>query len=111
MQYLPAIIFAIILIVIAFFLHTGKGLWLLSGFNTMSAKERNTYDMKKASKFISKMLIGMAFCLLAFDLGWYFNNIITIILPWIVFGGIIIFTLGYINSAKFKNSNLYINTK
>ena len=39
MQYIPAIAFAIILIIIAFFLKRGKGLWLLAGFNTMSVKE------------------------------------------------------------------------
>ena len=47
MQYIPVIVFAIILIIIAFFLKRGKGLWLLSGFNTMSVEERNVYDMEK----------------------------------------------------------------
>ena len=35
-KYIPVIVFAIILIIIAFFLKRGKGLWLLSGFNTIS---------------------------------------------------------------------------
>ena len=47
MQYIPVIVFAIILIIIAFFLKRGKGLWLLAGFNTMSVEERNVYDMEK----------------------------------------------------------------
>lgn len=102
MQYIPAIAFAIILIITAFFLKRGKGLWLLAGFNTMSVKERNIYDMKKISKFVSKILTGMALCLLAFDFGLYINNIIAIVFPWIVFGGIAIFTLVYLNSDKIK---------
>lgn len=102
MQYIPVIVFAIILIIIAFFLKRGKGLWLLAGFNTMSVEERNVYDMEKIGRFISKTLTGMAFCLLAFDFGLYINNIIAIIFPWVVFGGIVIFTLVYINSDKFK---------
>ncbi|MBF1161875.1 MAG: DUF3784 domain-containing protein [[Eubacterium] sulci] len=102
MQYIPVIVFAIILIIIAFFLKRGKGLWLLAGFNTMSVEERNVYDMEKIGRFISKTLTGMALCLLAFDFGLYINNIIAIVFPWVVFGGIVIFTLVYINSDKFK---------
>lgn len=102
MQYIPVIVFAIILIIIAFFLKRGKGLWLLAGFNTMSVEERNVYDMEKIGKFISKTLTGMALCLLAFDFGLYINNIIAIVFPWVVFGGIVIFTLVYLNSDKFK---------
>lgn len=102
MQYIPVIVFAIILIIIAFFLKRGKGLWLLAGFNTMSVEERNVYDMEKIGKFISKTLTGMALCLLAFDFGLYINNIIAIVFPWVVFGGIAIFTLVYVNSDKFK---------
>lgn len=102
MQYIPVIVFAIILIIIAFFLKRGKGLWLLAGFNTMSVEERNVYDMEKIGKFISKTLTGMALCLLVFDFGLYINNIIAIVFPWVVFGGIVIFTLIYINSDKFK---------
>ena len=102
MQYIPVIVFAIILIIIAFFLKRGKGLWLLAGFNTMSVEERNVYDMEKIGSFISKTLTGMALCLLAFDFGLYINNIIAIVFPWVVFGGIVIFTLVYINSDKFK---------
>ena len=100
MQYIPVIVFAIILIIIAFFLKRGKGLWLLAGFNTMSVEERNAYDMEKIGRFISKTLTGMALCLLAFDFGLYINNIIAIVFPWVVFGGI--FTLVCINSDKFK---------
>jgi hypothetical protein len=102
MQYIPVIVFAIMLIVISFFLKRGKGLWLLAGFNTMSVEERNVYDMEKIGRFISKTLTGMALCLLAFDFGLYINNIIAIVFPWVVFGGIVIFTLVYINSDKFK---------
>ena len=102
MQYIPVIVFAIILIIIAFFLKRGKGLWLLAGFNTMSVEERNVYDMEKIGRFISKTLTGMALCLLAFDFGLHINNIIAIVFPWVVFGGIVIFTLVYINSDKFK---------
>ena len=83
MQYIPAIVFAIMLIVISFFLKRGKGLWLLAGFNTMSVEERNVYDMEKIGKFTSKTLTGMALCLLAFNFGLYINNIIVIIFPWV----------------------------
>ena len=102
MQYIPVIVFAIILIIIAFFLKRGFGIWLLSGFMTMSVEERNAYDMEKIGRFISKTLTGMALCLLAFDFGLYINNIIAIVFPWVVFGGIVIFTLVCINSDKFK---------
>ena len=64
----------------------------------MSVKERNIYDIKKISKFVSKVLTGMALCLLAFDFGLYINNIIAIVFPWIVFGGIAIFTLVYLKN-------------
>ena len=68
----------------------------------MSVEERNVYDMEKIGRFISKTLTGMALCLLAFDFGLYINNIIAIVFPWVVFVGIVIFTLVYVNSDKFK---------
>lgn len=34
----------------------------------------------------------------AIDFGLYINNIIAIVLPWIVFGGIAIFTLVYLKN-------------
>lgn len=95
MQYIPVIVFAIILIIIAFFLKRGKGLWLLAGFNTMSVEERNVYDMEKIGRFISKTLTGMALCLLAFDFGLYINNIIAIVFPWVVLE-VLLYSLLYI---------------
>lgn len=102
MQYIPAIIFAIVLIVIAFFLNRGKGLCLIAGFNTMPDEQRKGYDMKAVGKFVSKILMGMALCLLAFDFGWYMDNTVVMVLPWIAFGGIVIFALAYLNGNRFK---------
>lgn len=92
MQYVPAIIFAVLLIIIALFLSKGKGVWLIAGFNTMTTEERKEYDIVAVGKFLSKVLIGLAICLLVFDLGWYIGNTAIIV----------IFALVYSCGNRFK---------
>ncbi len=105
MRYIPAILFAVLLMVIALFLNRGKGQWLIAGFNTMSAENRKEYDMMAVSKFVSKILIGMALCLLAFDFGWYKGSVTAMVLSWVVFGVIAVFALLYARGDRFKKKS------
>lgn len=102
MQYMPAIIFATLLILIALFLNKGKGLWLIAGFNTMPIERRKEYDIAAIGKFVSKFLIGMAICLFVFDFGWYINSIAIIVLSWSAFVFIVIFALVYPRGDRFR---------
>lgn len=104
MRYIAAILFAALLIVIALLLRKGKGQWLMAGFNTMPAKKKEAYDVAAASKFVSKILMGMACCLLAFDYGWYRDSIAGIVLPWVVFGFLAIFALAYARGYRFRKT-------
>ena len=102
MQYIPAIIFAVLLTAIALLFSKGKGLWLIAGFNTMTSEERKEYHMAAIGKFLSKILVGLAVCLLVFDLGWYLSIPAINAFSWIAFGVIAIFALVYSCGNRFK---------
>lgn len=104
MQYIAAIIFAAFLIIIALCLRKGKGIWLIAGFNIMTSDEQKKYDIVAVSKFLSKILIGLAICLLAFDFGWYIGNTGLIVLSWLIFAIIVIFALIYSCGDRFKKN-------
>jgi uncharacterized membrane protein len=100
MQYLPATIFAILLFVIGIALRYGKCEWLIAGFNTMSASERAKYDMVSVRKFVGNILFGLAACLLAFNVGWFFDNVMIIALSWVIFGILVVFALFYTTFSR-----------
>lgn len=104
MKYVPAILFATLLIIIALMLNRGKGQWLIAGFNTMPPEKRKEYDMTAVNKFVSRILMIMALCLLAFDYGWYKESIPLIVLAWVVFVFVTVFALMYARGNRFKKN-------
>lgn len=79
-------IFVIILfIVIGIFLVNGKGSFLIAGYNTMSAEEKEKYDKTELLKFIGKMMFVLAFSMIL----WVLSEVYGI--DWLFVAGLILF--------------------
>lgn len=70
------IFIGLLIIVISIVLHTGRGSFLIAGYNTLSREEKEKYDSRKLSRFIGKILfpIGLFAPILAvggiYEIGW-----------------------------------------
>ena len=81
-----------LLVLLGIFIFMGKGMWMVSGFNTLSPKEKeeyeNKYDIKKVQKTLGVMflLLGASFVLFTTNLPFFvpFSLIFGIILVFIV---------------------------
>lgn len=51
------LILALVFLVIAIFLFTGKGAWLIAGYNTASQAERDKYDKKKLCRAVGLLCL------------------------------------------------------
>lgn len=58
------IIIPLIFIILGLILRTGKGDWLIAGYNTLSEKEKNEYDKLALCKFTGNLMIFFAIMLL-----------------------------------------------
>jgi amino acid permease len=54
------IIISLALLILGFILRSGKGDWLISGYNTLSEKEKNQYDRVAVCKFTGNLIISFA---------------------------------------------------
>ncbi len=54
-------IIGLLIIIIALVLHTGKGSFLIAGYNTLSREEKDKYDSKKLCRFMGKILLPIGF--------------------------------------------------
>ena len=95
------IVIGVVLIAIGIVLLTGRGSFLIAGYNTMPKKKKETYDIKALSRIVGGLVvfIGVLTCLLGVESigAWY---------PW-VFGAVAlgssICSTVYLNtSSKFR---------
>lgn len=81
----------------------GKGSFLISGFNTMSKKEKEEYDVVSLCKFMGKFFFIIAFCITLFVLSDTFAMKILFNIGLILFFVALIFTIIYSNTGnRFK---------
>lgn len=98
-----AIVNLIVLIPFLFFsysLSKGKGAFLLSGYNTMSAEEKAKIDELALCRFMSKIMYGLSFCIGLFALSEVFNETILFVIGLILFFLLIIFAAIYSNKGN-----------
>lgn len=74
-----------IFIVLGIFLVNGKGSFLIAGYNTMSAKEKEKYDKTELSKFMGKMMFVLVFSMIL----WVLSEVYGI--DWLFVAGLILF--------------------
>ena len=102
------IIFGTILIIVLFvtlgiILSSGKGSFLIAGFNMLQQVEKEKYDTVAFSKFMGKIMFAISFSVVfwvlseAYEANWLF------VFGLILFIGIVVFTLIYANTGnRFK---------
>lgn len=54
------IIMSLIFFILGFVIRSGKGEWLISGYNMLSEEEKNEYDRLAVCKFTGNLLITFA---------------------------------------------------
>lgn len=91
------------LVILGFVFLNGRGSFLIAGYNTMSPEEKENYDTVSLCKFMGKMMFTLSFSMLfwilsvAYEVNWLFE------LGLVLFIGIIVFMLIYINTGnRFK---------
>ena len=88
------------LLILAIFLSKGKGAFLIAGYNTMSEEEKAQYDEVAMCKFMSKIMYGICFSIFLWGLSELLQMQILFIIGLVLFMGLIIFALTYLNTGK-----------
>ncbi|MEG0259310.1 MAG: DUF3784 domain-containing protein [Lysinibacillus sp.] len=89
----------LVFVMMAFVLLRGKGAFLIAGYNTMSAAEKERYDEVALCKFMGKLMLSIAFSMLfilldaIFEVGWGFI-VGTISILVLSIGGVIYMSTG-----------------
>lgn len=55
---------ALLFIIMGGFLLAGRGAWLIAGYNTMSKSERERYDERALCRFVGRLMLFCAACML-----------------------------------------------
>lgn len=90
------VIFGIVLL-------NGKGSFLIAGFNTLPKKEKEKYDIVALCKFMGKAMFALSFSMVFWILSDALNITWLFILGFVLFIGIVVFILIYLNTGnRFK---------
>lgn len=94
---------AAILAGLGFFIRRGKASWLIAGFNTLSKEEKEKYDVKALSSFVSNILFACAAVEVIEARAQYLNNIPVVVAGFIILGMLVIGAAVYANTGnRFK---------
>lgn len=98
------IIVALLFIVLGAVIRTGKASWLIAGYNTASKEEKEKYDEKALSRFVSNLLFVVAAVELLIGVAYYFQLNAAVIAGYILIGIIVIASVVFVNTGnRFKN--------
>ncbi|MFA1819213.1 DUF3784 domain-containing protein [Virgibacillus oceani] len=93
-------------VILGIVLINGNGSSLIAGYNTMSPEKKKKYDSVALSKFMGKMMFALSFSMffwipsVAYEINWLF------VLGLVLFIGIVVFTLIYVNTGnRFKKQD------
>jgi len=86
-----------LMFILSIILLSGRGSWLIAGYNTMSKQQQNKYDRKKLTSATGMILLIVSIAILALG----FSLINTIVFIIIVFASVII-TIIYMNKCCLK---------
>ncbi|UOE95750.1 DUF3784 domain-containing protein [Alkalihalobacillus sp. LMS39] len=100
------IIIMFIFLVLGIILSTGRGGFLIAGYNTMPKEEKENIDTVALCKFMGKMMFAFSFSLVLwiisdiYEIRWLFTFGLLIVFI------LVIFTLVYVNTGhRFKKEN------
>jgi hypothetical protein len=90
-------------VILGLFLINGKGAFLIAGYNTLPKEEKEKYDTEALCKFMGKMMFALSFSISLWALSDALNIQWLFIAGMIIFTGLIIFMLIYLNTGnRFK---------
>ena len=87
-------------IVLGITFSSGKGSFLIAGFNTMPKEEKEKYDKVALCKFMGKMMFAIAFSMVFWLFSIAFEITFVFYIGIILFFMIIVFTLVYLNTGN-----------
>lgn len=100
------IIIAIIIVlfnVLGIYLSTGRGTFLIAGYNTMPKEEKEKYDAVSLCKFMGKMMFALSFSMVFWLLSQALDIQLLFYVGLTLFLAIVIFILVYVNTGnKFR---------
>lgn len=97
------IVLGLLLIICAVILLSGKGAFLIAGYNTSSKAEKEKYDSKALCRFFGKILLPIGICTPAIAIGGIYNiTWISVACP-LLTTALVIFAVIYCNTGnRFK---------
>lgn len=100
---ITGILIVLLFVALGIFLSSGRGAFLIAGYNTKPPEERAQYDTAALSRFMGKMMFGFAFSVLLWVLSDVFESEWLLAVGVILFMAILIFLTIYINTGnRFK---------
>ncbi len=94
------VIVAAFFLVLGLIFLSGKGAFLISGYNTMPKEARDKYDAVAMCKFMGKSMLGYCGCMLITATVDFFDSMIPMLIGWGLFGGLTVFMLVYMNTGN-----------
>ena len=88
---------------------TGRGAFLIAGFNTMPKEKQARYDKEKLAKFIGLVLLLVTLCTAGMTLGLVFDITALWIIGSVLFGAVLIFAIIFANTKAFKKKENEVN--
>ena len=89
----------LLFVVMGISLLAGRGAWLIAGYNTMPKKERERYDERALCRFMGKLMLYCAACvlLMAADEVWPGRGLWFAGTAWLIIGAV--FAVIYANTG------------
>lgn len=90
----------LLFIVLGIILYSGKGSFLIAGFNMLPKEEKEKYDTVALCKFMGKMMFALSFSMVLWVLSDVYENKWLFALGLVLFIGIVVFILFYTYGFK-----------
>ncbi|WP_083389010.1 DUF3784 domain-containing protein [Planococcus maritimus] len=76
---------ALLLVLLGLYMLQGKWMFLIAGYNTMPREEQKKYDSLAMARFIGKLLLALAFCMILWIAGIWSGE------SWMLYIGVALF--------------------
>ena len=92
-----------IFMILGIVLYSGKGAYLIAGYNTKEEQEKDQYDAVALCKFMGKMVFALCFSMCFWILGDLLRKDWLFTIGVLLFIGIVVFMIAYVNTkGRFK---------
>lgn len=94
------IIVIVLMLVLSIFLLTGRGAFLISGYNTMCPEHKDQYNERALSRFVGILLLAVCFCMAFIVVGDYFA------ITWLTIVSIFLVVLLPLGAVVYMNNTM-----